>query len=355
MSNYNAVNERVKRDYFDWKRHADGKAESTINEARQHIARYEAYTDYKEFGTFNSKQAIGFKGKLVKEKISLSTMRTILNNLMDFFKWLAGQKGYVSKIFYNDIAFLQLPQRDARIAKSKSLKEYPTIEQVKHALSLMPEDTVIQKRNRAFVAFTLLSGMRDSAIVSLKIRHVAVDKELISQKPSDGVNTKFGKTIFTWFFPVGDDIKTIVIDWIKVLREVLLYGDQDPLFPRLKQSMDENYSFKYKELEPVFLQSASPMRKVFKEAFQNAGLQYYSPHKFRDTLANYGEKICKSPEDFKAWSQNLGHEHVLTTFTSYGYVDENRQGEIIRNLSKMETEEDKMDEILSLLKGKVGA
>ncbi|MFN5702503.1 MAG: site-specific integrase, partial [Gammaproteobacteria bacterium] len=40
------------------------------------------------------------------------------------------------------------------------------------------------------------------------------------------------------------------------------------------------------------------------------------------------------PEEFKAWSQNLGHEQVLTTFTSYGNVDLRRQGDIIKNLSK---------------------
>jgi hypothetical protein len=45
-----------------------------------------------------------------------------------------------------------------------------------------------------------------------------------------------------------------------------------------------------------------------------------------------GEQVCKSPEDFKAWSQNLGHEQVLTTFLSYGSVATDRQGAIIRGL-----------------------
>ena len=44
--------------------------------------------------------------------------------------------------------------------------------------------------------------------------------------------------------------------------------------------------------------------------------------------------MCQSPEDFKAWSQNLGHEQVLTTFTSYGKVADDRQGEIIRSLDR---------------------
>ena len=80
--------------------------------------------------------------------------------------------------------------------------------------------------------------------------------------------------------------------------------------------------------------SASPIRSIFREAFISAGLPYFNPHSFRNTLAQLGEEMCKTPEDFKAWSQNLGHEKVLTTFISYGEVACQRQGEIIRNLSK---------------------
>jgi hypothetical protein len=32
----------------------------------------------------------------------------------------------------------------------------------------------------------------------------------------------------------------------------------------------------------------------------------------------------------KAWSQNLGHADVLTTFTSYGQIPTQRQGQLIR-------------------------
>ena len=59
-----------------------------------------------------------------------------------------------------------------------------------------------------------------------------------------------------------------------------------------------------------------------------------NPHSFRNTLVQLGQDICKTPEQFKAWSQNLGHEKVLTTFLSYGEVACQRQGEIIMNLAK---------------------
>jgi len=72
---------------------------------------------------------------------------------------------------------------------------------------------------------------------------------------------------------------------------------------------------------------------VFRAAFLHAGLPYYNPHSLRSTLAQFGETLCKTPEDFKAWSQNLGHEQVLTTFRSYGHVSTKRQSEILCELA----------------------
>ncbi|GJL60803.1 MAG: hypothetical protein NPIRA03_36600 [Nitrospirales bacterium] len=68
------------------------------------------------------------------------------------------------------------------------------------------------------------------------------------------------------------------------------------------------------------------------EAFTNAGLPYFNPHSLRNTLVRLGETVCQTPEAFKAWSQNLGHEKVLTTFCSYGEVSTRRQQEIIECL-----------------------
>jgi hypothetical protein len=42
--------------------------------------------------------------------------------------------------------------------------------------------------------------------------------------------------------------------------------------------------------------------------------------------------MCRSVEDYKAWSQNSGHEQVLTTLRNYGRVATERQGEILRGI-----------------------
>ena len=66
-------------------------------------------------------------------------------------------------------------------------------------------------------------------------------------------------------------------------------------------------------------------------------MPYFNPHSFRDTLVQLGEKVCTTPESFKAWSQNLGHEGVLTTLTSYGQVSAHRQAELIRGMGAAES------------------
>lgn len=213
----------------------------------------------------------------------------------------------------------------------------------------MPAETDIQRRNRALIAFTALTGMRDGALASLRLKHVDVAGEHVKQEP-DEVNTKFSKRIDTFFFPIGDDFKKIALDWIKELREAKLYGDNAPIFPRTKRGHDENQCFAAQGLEPECWTTATAIRQIFREAFTAAGLSYFNPHSFRHTLVCLGEKLCKDAESFKVWSQNLGHENVLTTYTSYGNVSVHRQGEVIKGLSRQQPGQDILREIYDMMK-----
>ena len=78
--------------------------------------------------------------------------------------------------------------------------------------------------------------------------------------------------------------------------------------------------------------STNHIRQVFKQAFINAGVPYHSPHTFRHSLVAHGEEICGNPEEFKAWSRNLGHTDVSTTFTSYGKLEIYKQGIVIKRI-----------------------
>jgi integrase len=166
----------------------------------------------------------------------------------------------------------------------------------------------------------------------MKLKHVDPVEKCVRQDARE-VRTKFSKTFSTYFFPVGDEVVQILEEWVAFLREEQLWGNDDPLFPSTRVELGVDRQFGVSGLDRAHWSSASPIRGIFREAFLRAGLPYFNPHSFRNTLVRLGQDLCKSPEAFKAWSQNLGHEKVLTTFTSYGTVACERQSEILRNLA----------------------
>lgn len=350
----NTTNERIKKKYWMYLKEAKKQSVQTIDNARKSILRFEEYLGFKDF-QLNKKIAIEFKKHLGKKKgirsgdpLSLSTMNSTINQVKDFFRWLSLQDGYKRKINILDIEYLSLSDNDTRAARSSGYKPFPTMEQIKKVIFSMSTNNEIDRRNQALIAFTLLTGMRDGAIASLKIKHIDLDREHVRQDPKE-VKTKFRKYIDTFFFPVGDEIKQIVINWVKYLKENKLFGNEAPMFPRTKLIHDENDSFIGGGLDTEHWTGATQIRKIFKDSFSFVGLGYFSPHSLRKTLVQLGEQVCKTPEDFKAWSQNLGHESPLTTFTSYGQVPAHRQGDIIKNLGNINSNDDMQKQLITFL------
>jgi len=48
------------------------------------------------------------------------------------------------------------------------------------------------------------------------------------------VRTKRAKTFTTWFFPVGDGIRQIVLEWVAFLRTEKGFGPEDPILPKAR-------------------------------------------------------------------------------------------------------------------------
>jgi integrase/recombinase XerD len=338
MTKHNANNERIKRQYFIFLKEAKRQHENSVDAAAKAISRFEAYTRYRDFKAFHFEQAVGFKNHLAKQTnpqtgkpLSKATLNSTLGQLKSFFQWLAMQSGYKSRISYTDTEYFNLSEKEVRIATARRETAVPTIEQIKHVIESMPSHTDIERRNRALIAFTLLTGARDSAIASMKLKHIDISGNSVFQDARE-VNTKFSKTFTTFFFPVGDHIQQIVYDWVRYLKEELLWGNDDPLFPKTNVIVGEDRVFITSGLQQAHWSNASPIRTIFREAFEGVGLPYFNPHSIRKTLVMLGQQLCQTPEEFKSWSQNLGHEDVLTTLYSYGHVQQHRQGEIFQRL-----------------------
>jgi integrase len=340
MKTHSAKNERVKHAYFAYLREAKGMSEPSIDQAAKALSRFEAYTGCRDFKLFHRRQAEAFKqdlggqrGQRTGEPLSKATVYSTLTALKAFFVWLAGQPGYKSRISYSDTEYFNMAMKDARIAKAAREPRVPTLEQIRHVLRSMPEVTAIERRNRAIIAFAILTGARDGAIASMKLKHVDLDQQLVEHDARE-VRTKFSKSFPTYFFPVGDDIRDIVADWMAFLRTELLFGFDDPLFPATHIVVGDDGRFKADGLVRKAWSNAGPIRKVFKEAFETAGLPAFNPHSLRKTLAQMGQKRCRTIEQMKAWSQNLGHEELMTTFASYGNLGRSQQADLMATLAK---------------------
>lgn len=340
MTKSNANNQRITRDYLSFLKEAKRQSEASIDAAASALAAFAAYNGHRDFKDFHTKQAIGFKRSLAGKvsaatgkPLSKATARSTLAHVKAFFQWLAAQPGYRSRISYTDCEFFNLSENDSRIATAKRHRPVPTLEQIRHTIDTMPTATEIERRNRAVLAFALLTGARDAAIASAKLKHVDLANDCFFQDARE-VRTKFAKTFQTYFFPVGDGIQAILADWVGFLRQTLLWGNDDPLFPATRMELGPTAQFQAAGIEPKHWSNATPIRRIFKAAFEAAGLPYFNPHSFRNTLVQLGEQVCHSPEEFKAWSQNLGHDGVLTTFTSYGAIPPSRQSLLIRKLAK---------------------
>ncbi len=351
MRRHHPKNERIKRRYRHWLQDAHRKAETTIDQAMAAISLFEESTGYKDFGAFHIEQARAFKRRLAEETnratgkpYAIATVKGRLDALKAFHKWLADQPGYRRRIRHADCEYFNVSANDARIATAKRERPAPDITQVHQALGGMPANTEIQKRDRALLAFSLLTGVRDDALASLSLRHVDLAARKVIQDARD-VRTKFRKSFTTWFFPVGGDAEQIVVDWVLHIQNELRFGSDDPLFPQTEIGLDAEGRFFPAGLSRKHWRNADAIRRVFKAAFKNADMPPFNPHSIRKTLARLGERVCRTPEEFKAWSQNLSHENVLTTFTSYGGVSPERQADLLEAIGRRsETGEPQFEE-----------
>jgi integrase len=233
------------------------------------------------------------------------------------------------------------------VARARREKRVPTLAQVHHVLSVMAAATLLERRDRGLIAFAALTGAQDAALASFRLGHVNIGEGYVEQD-ARVVRTKFAKTFRTFIMPIEGDALAIFADWISELERDHRWGSDDPLFPATQMGLDENGSFRAAGIVRSAWSTTQPINSIFRRAFEAAGLPYYNPHSFRDMLVHHAMSLNLSPEGMKAWSQNLGHADVLTTFTSYGSIPAPRQGESIRVASATNVASASRDQIASL-------
>jgi integrase len=353
MAKHNGANERIKREYFRYLQEARGRDETTIDAVAKSLTRFEGATRGRDFKRFNREMAVAFKKGLAEannlrtgERLSKATVLATLRDLRTFFFWLAHLPGYKAHIRYDDADYFNLSDKDTAIARARREQKVPTLDQVHHVLATMPAATILERRDRALVAFTALSAARVAALASFRMEHIDLAAGLVHQDART-VQTKFAKTFCTWFIPIGGDALEIVRDWVGELQRDHLWGPADPLFPSTRMGLSEGGGFVATGINRHGWATTQPIREIFKRAFAAAGLPVFNPHSFRNMLVQHAMTLGLSHEAMKAWSQNLGHADVLVTLTSYGTVPAHRQGELIK-ASGAPTQGPKAEQIAAL-------
>lgn len=356
---HNPGNERIKRRYLSHLKETRGFGGAALDQIAKAFNRYEIYTKFRDFGAFHREQVKGFKNHLAQQKslrtnetLSQATIYSTLQGLKAFFLWLSGQPGFRSKFSQGDWEYFNPSGVTTAIAKAHRPKRAPTLEQVRQVLRSMPSATEFELRDRAVVAFIALTGARAQAVTSFQLQHIDVDQRLVLQD-ARAVKTKFRKTFETWFFPVGEDIEQIVIDWVHYLKKQKLWGLDDPLFPATQVGPNLSHHFAATGLARKPWSDTGPIREIFKRAFGAADLPYSNPHSLRNTLTAFGNQVCKTWAERQAWAQNLGHESLTTTFGSYGKVAPHDQAKLVRNAGKTPIPHERYEELAELVVAKL--
>ena len=189
--------------------------------------------------------------------------------MRDFIAWLADQKGFRNRLVKTDASYFKPSRQDEAISRAPRQMDVPTLEQIRTMMSAMPAESVVERRNRAIVALTILTGARDDAAASARLKHLDLAKRELFQDARQ-MRTKFRKTFSTWFFPVGDDFVAVIEQWKTELQSVHGFGADAPLFPRTVVSFSANGSVMPAQIGTECWANADPIRKLFKESCKSA-------------------------------------------------------------------------------------
>ncbi|WP_442581614.1 tyrosine-type recombinase/integrase [Mesorhizobium sp. ASY16-5R] len=303
--------------------------DKTIDAKLRHIRQFERAIGAIDFRAITEEKILNYRlsreSRLESDEensLSASTIVHALGDVTEFLEALATQPGY-SAITRDLIDCLKPAKRTVQLAHGPSDTYSPPLEHILAVIYALPAKTIWERRDRAVVAFAVLSGARASVIRTLRLKHIDIENRTVFQD-AKVVDTKNSKTMLTSWFPVGLDIERLVIDWIKESRS-LGAGDEDPLFPKAPNKIRARSG----ENTFEFWSTIEPIRAVFVSGAQLAQVPYFNPHAVRHTLTKLMFKFATSGEEMKAWSQSLGHDDLGTTFKHYGTLDSKRVHSLI--------------------------
>jgi integrase len=335
----NDTNDILRYRFQHYQQHAKGKSDKTMDEVLYALTEYEDFTGGKDFHRLNSDDIVAFKehlavrqSKTSHNRLSATTLTHRCAHLKTFFTWLLDEpegrkiRGSVVDYFTPDL-------RTRAAARTTRPRRWAPVEVWITVLEGMPCESRIERRDRAIVALLILTVARAAALVSLRIKHLDLGAQQLIQDGTE-VDTKFGKSMYTSFFPINASAREILVRWYD---EMIGLGAlaEDPLFP--SDVSDAAFGL-YQQPRCLYPWGGTgPIRRIVKEAFELTGHRYVVPHSVRHSMEHEGINRNLSLERHIAWSTNIGHNSLGTTIRSYGRPAPDEVAAVMRKMA----EEDK--------------
>ncbi len=205
------------------------------------------------------------------------------SSLNTFFEW-AVKRGYVDK---NPMGFVNRPKNN-----TEHKVNYLTKTEINKLIRVIDKnpDRVRATRNKTAISLALATGLRVSALMNINVDDIDFENNLIK------VIEKRQKVREIY---IGDNIKSLLEEWIDVRNEAFEDADTPALFVSGQKERWAVNSFAY----------------VLEKACEDAGIKRITPHKLRASAAC---ALAKAGVPVKAIAKQLGHSNTQITMR---YID----------------------------------
>lgn len=331
---WNPNNEKV---IHAWLAYAQRYVHKTVLAHLADIRRFEASIGLKDLSETSQADVLAYRNGLINgargmtndKVLSASTVRHAASYLTAFFTWLADREG--SSGLRALIAYFALPKALHQAVALRSDKGRITISDAANVLEKLPAVGIVARRDRAIFALAYIGAMRESALISLRVKHLDLEARRIAHNGRE-LRAKNGKSFFIKWFPGTEPLQSALIDWVQEIT-ALGAAPEDAVFPDARVLIALEKDHRTWAAKKVWqpMKSASTVDRVFRHASGLAGVNI-TPHSARHTIAALGEQCCASRAEWKAWSLNMGHESETTTSRNYGRMSAAEKERVIAEM-----------------------
>ena len=322
---YCIENVEIIRKYFIHLGKGIGYKRSTTDSKIRDVIEYDRFIDGLDLRRLTEQIAIDYQNLLREKKwqgkeVSLKTIGQKLDAIMEFYNWVRLQPGYKSKVHEPSIIYFGLPLGEKNAIKTQeNLKLFPSIEHILKLIESIKGDSEVAMRDRALISLLLLTGLRVKTITTLQIGDFDIETLTITLDPLKHTEIKKNKALIVKLLVFDKKLLKHFLNWIKYLKDAKNFTPDNPIFTCTQKIFEPGTnSFIARDVNDERWESTNSINKILKVRSAKAGIKYYNPHSYRDTITNLCKKRGLDFEEQSAVSLNLGHKTLFITESNYG-------------------------------------